>query len=166
MQKLLTMPEIKITFHQELDSYKFDQSNLIEILSYTSEKISEPFLRLWATYELFMWYRLKTLAGLKTFKRTKPIKIETFVDNIFMNSYVQVKIISDLVYNPKNEYAFLLDDFLYVLQKQNYVPLKRKKTGPKQISPSNYHRIFNTIEYQQTSEIQYKSLLLFTGMTN
>ena len=113
-----------------------------------------------------MWYKLKTLGGLKTFKRTRPIRVETFVDNISMSSYVQVKIINDLVYNPNKEYPFLLDNFLYVLQQQSYIPLKRKKNLPKQVSPSNYYRICNTIEYQQTFEIKYNSLLLFTGMTN
>ncbi len=162
------MNNLKVIFSQILDPCKLDHPIEVERKAVTDDKKSEQFLRLWASHELFKWYKLAQSFNLRTFHLRLKIKVDVYWDNKLENSYVQKRFTKDLIFDEKTEYKIGLRNGFYVLKPfiDNYQPQVKARQLINNKVETNFLPLLNSIEYRQIEKVKFATPILYTGMTN
>jgi hypothetical protein len=155
----------RIFCSQLLSFSNIDTAIGFELSEDTEIRLDHIKLKLWASSNLYLWYRMQVLQGKRVFNLKKPIMLEVFWNEKLESILTQKRVTNDTIIRKDEDVPMPLTNCTYILTpyREN---LNTDKSMIPQIDPINPEKIFNTIEYVNSGYIKYGSPIIYTGMTN
>mgnify|MGYP007095785303 FL=1 len=128
------MATVKLKFSQFSERANSEIGFIVE--EDTNIQVSLLKMKEWAALQLYYWFQYKELIGVKTFYKSKPIKIEASVDSKIVGIFMQIRVTKDTIVKEDKDVLFPFLENQYLLttysetKRQSKNVIAKKKLTP------------------------------------
>ena len=132
----------------------------------TTDDLDKNFLKAWTSLELWKWITLLHTCKAQTFNLKLPIYANVFWNDELSLELVQVLVTKDRILRKNFDFPYRLKSSIYLLiDRKDFKQDRKPNPSPRNQSYTDLNKISNAVEHQKGVGVNYKSPIIYTGMT-